>query len=95
MDPDPSIFTDLQDANKKLTFKKSFPVYYFLRYLYIIFKEKVKKMPQNSRNQGFSYYVYLLNDRRIRIREAQKHVDPMDPDPEHCKKYIKNHSFLR
>jgi hypothetical protein len=26
----------------------------------------------------------LLNDRRIRIREAQKHVDPVDPDPEHC-----------
>jgi hypothetical protein len=23
---------------------------------------------------------------RIRIREAQKHVDPVDPDPEHCKK---------
>jgi hypothetical protein len=32
MDPDPSIFIiDLQDANKKLTFSKSFPAYYFLK----------------------------------------------------------------
>ncbi len=31
-DPDPSIFiTDLQDANKKLIKKKSFPVYYFFK----------------------------------------------------------------
>jgi hypothetical protein len=27
------------------------------------------------------FLLYLLNDRRIRIREAQKHVDPVDPDP--------------
>jgi hypothetical protein len=26
----------------------------------------------------------------IRILEAQKHVDPVDPDPEHCKKTKKN-----
>jgi hypothetical protein len=58
-------------------------------------------MSQNSRNQSF-FLLYLLNDRRIRIRiqsrirfrihtsdswiwirEAQKHVDPVDPDPEH------------
>jgi hypothetical protein len=28
----------------------------------------------------------LHDDRRIRIQiqEAQKHVDPVDPDPEHC-----------
>jgi hypothetical protein len=38
-------------------------------------------MSQNSRKQGFSYW-YLLNDRRIRIREAQQHVDPVDPDPD-------------
>ncbi len=25
--------------------------------------------------------LFLHDDRRIRIREAQKHVDPMDPDP--------------
>jgi hypothetical protein len=23
---------------------------------------------------------------RIQIREAQKHIDPMDPDPQHCLK---------
>jgi hypothetical protein len=26
----------------------------------------------------------LLVDRRIRIREAQTHKDPTDPDPQHC-----------
>jgi hypothetical protein len=50
-------------------------------------------MSQNSRNQGFLTIQYLLNDRRIRIREAQKHVDPVDPDPdsdpEHCLKVYK------
>ncbi len=33
----------------------------------------------------------MLDDRRmieIRIREAQKHVDPVDPDPEHIKKEL-------
>ncbi len=24
------------------------------------------------------------SDKRLRIREAQKHVDPVDPDPKHC-----------
>jgi hypothetical protein len=82
-DPDPFIFIiDLQDANKKQILKK-FSAYYFLKVLLHHFL-KVKKKSQNSRNQGFSYY-FLLNDRRIRIRiqEAQKHVDPADPDPQH------------
>ena len=26
------------------------------------------------------FLTILLNDRRIRIQEAQKHVDPVDPD---------------
>jgi hypothetical protein len=28
--------------------------------------------------------LFLLDDRRIRIQEAQKLVDPTDPDPQHC-----------
>ncbi len=31
------------------------------------------------------FLVFLLDDRRIRIREAQKHIDPTDPDPQHSK----------
>jgi hypothetical protein len=44
-DPDPSIFiTDLQDANKKRILKKKVFLYItFLRYLYIIFKDKKSK----------------------------------------------------
>jgi hypothetical protein len=34
------------------------------------------------------FLLFLLGDRRIRIQEAQKHVDPVDPDPDsdpqHC-----------
>ncbi len=46
--------------------------------MYIIFKDKKsKKKSQSSGNQGFSYF-YLLGDGRI--QEAQKHVDPVDPD---------------
>ena len=25
---------------------------------------------------------------RIQIRDAQKHVDPVDPDPEHCQNVV-------
>ncbi len=45
LDPDPAIFvTDLQDANKKLMWSKSFSAYYgtFWRYLYIIFQRENK-----------------------------------------------------
>ncbi len=28
--------------------------------------------------------LFLHDGRRIWIREAQKHVDPVDPDPDHC-----------
>ncbi len=31
------------------------------------------------------FILFLLDDRRIRIREAQKHMDPTDPDPQHGK----------
>jgi hypothetical protein len=107
---------DLQDANKKLIFLKVFLYITFLRYLCILFKnKKVKKMSQNSRNQGFSYYICLMIEHRriririqsriririhtsdewIRIREAQKHVDPVDPDsdPEHCLKLLHFDTF--
>jgi hypothetical protein len=43
---------DLQDANKKLIFLKSFSAYYLLF--------KVQKKSQNSRNQDFSYYFCLM-----------------------------------
>jgi hypothetical protein len=44
-DPDPAIFViDLQDANKKLIYKKSFSAYYFLKvHLRLFFKIKSQK----------------------------------------------------
>jgi hypothetical protein len=36
------------------------------------------------------FFLFLLDDRRIRIQETQKHMDPTDtdldsdPDPQHC-----------
>jgi hypothetical protein len=57
MDPDPAIFIiDLQDANKKLFFSKSFSAYCFLKvHLHHFSKIKSKKEVKKSRNQGFSY----------------------------------------
>jgi hypothetical protein len=58
-DPDPSIFIiDLQDANKKLIEKKSFPAYYFLKVLLHNFS-KIKSQKEvtkdQDQDQGFSY----------------------------------------
>jgi hypothetical protein len=44
-------------------FKKVFLYITFYRYLYIIFIDKVKKMSQNSINQGFSYYICFMIER--------------------------------
>jgi hypothetical protein len=30
------------------------------------------------------FLLFLLDDRRIQIREVQKHMDPTDPDPQRC-----------
>jgi len=58
-DPDPVIFlSDLQGVNNKIFFW----VITFWRYIFIIFKDKVIKKSQNSRNQCFSYF-FLLDDR--------------------------------
>jgi hypothetical protein len=85
-DPDPAIFVmDLQDANLKLILKKFYCLLlYFLKVL--LHNLKKIKSPKEVTEQQESKVVllFLLDDRRIRIREAQKHVDPVDP--EHCKK---------
>ncbi len=75
-DPDPYIFIiDLQDANKKLI-KKSFPAYYPLKVpLRHLSKIKSQKEVKKQYKARFSL-LFLLNNRRIRIQEAQNHVDP-------------------
>jgi hypothetical protein len=59
-DPDPAIFViDLQEANKKPIFVKSFSAYYFLKlHLHHFLKIKVQKKSQNSRNQGFFLNIF-------------------------------------
>jgi hypothetical protein len=102
MDPDPAIVIDLQDATKKLIFNANFSDYYSLKvHLHHFSKIKSRKESQNSRNQCYSYYFCMIiegsgsragrirmhtSDEWIRIREAQKHVDPVDP--EHCLKVV-------
>jgi hypothetical protein len=82
-DTDPAIFViDLQDAHKKLIFYKFFCLLLFEGTFTSFSKIKSPKKSQSSRNQGF--LLFLLGDRRIRIQEAQKHVDLVDPDPQHC-----------
>jgi hypothetical protein len=47
---------------------------------------KIKKSKRSHKTVQIMVFLklFLLNDRRIRIRyqEAQKHVDPVDPDPD-------------
>ncbi len=64
-DPDPAIYViDLQDFNKKLIFKKAFLlITYFLKvHLQHFSKIKVKKKSQNRRNEGISYYFFLVTE---------------------------------
>jgi hypothetical protein len=85
MDPDPAIFViDLQDASKKLIFNTIFSAYFFLKVrLHHFSKIKSQKVSQNSRNQGFSYYFCMMTEGSGCGREAQKHLDPVDSDPQH------------
>jgi hypothetical protein len=65
MDPDPAIFViDLQDANKKLIFKKKVFCLLLFEGTYTSFKKdkKVQKKSQNSMNQGFSYDLCLMTE---------------------------------
>ncbi len=70
----PAIFvSDLQDANKKLIVKKSFPAYFFLNvHLHLISKIK----SQSNKTEVIKVFLtFLLDDRRkwIRIQDAQKY----------------------
>ncbi len=87
LDPDPDIFViDLQDANKKLIYKKVFLLFTFSQNIYTIFKRL--KYKRSHKSVGIKVFLlFFLDDRRIRIhtsdqwiriREAQTHVDP-DP----------------
>ncbi len=73
MDPDPAIFViDLQYASKKLIFYTIVSAYYFLKvHLHHFSKSRIHTSDK---------WI------RLRILEAQKHVGPVDPepDPQHC-----------
>jgi hypothetical protein len=75
--PDPAIFvSDLQDINKREFFcLLLFVLKVHLHYFSIIKRQRIRK------TEGINVFsLLLLDDRRIGIREAQKHLDPMDPD---------------
>jgi hypothetical protein len=50
----------------------------------LVSKIKNQKEVTKQYKSRFFLKLFLLNDRRIRIRyqKAQKHVDPVDPDPD-------------
>jgi hypothetical protein len=61
MDPDPAIYViDLQDSNKKLVYKKAFLLFEGTFAIHHFSKIKSPKEVTNCRNQGFSYYFYLM-----------------------------------
>jgi hypothetical protein len=87
-DPDPSIFIiDLQDANKKLIFKKMFSCLLLFEGSFTSFFKDKKSYyiflmieGSGSGSRAGSGSVPLTNGSEFRIQEAQKH---MDPDPQH------------
>jgi hypothetical protein len=85
-DPDRTIFViDLQDANKKLIFKKRFLCLLIFESTFTSFFKDKKSKRSHITVEITIFLLFLLDDRRIRIREAQKHMDPVDPNPEHWK----------
>jgi hypothetical protein len=93
MDPDPDsvrmririlIFSSLtfKMPTKKQFFYKSFSAYYFLKVLLNHFSQVKSQKEATKQKKSRFFLLFLLNDRRIRIQEAQKHVDPEDPDPD-------------
>jgi hypothetical protein len=87
--PDPVLFVSgLQDASKKLFCFLSFFAYYFLK-IHLHHSSQIKSQKsifKTVKNQGFSYNFCLMmggsgaesesvgtSDKRIRVREAQKH----------------------
>ncbi len=80
--PDPALFIiDLQVANKKLILKKFSCILLFEGSFTSFFKDK-KSERSHKTVEIKIFLTILLSDRRIRIRiqEAQKHVDQVDPD---------------
>jgi hypothetical protein len=76
-DPHPLIFViDLQEANKKLIFKKFFCLLLFEGTFTSFLKIKSQKEVANNRNQGFSYFICLMIEesrmlKNIRIRRIR------------------------
>jgi hypothetical protein len=87
VDPHPAVFIiGRQDANKKKRIKKKFfCILLFEGTFTSFFKNKTSKRSHKTIEIKVFFFLCLLNDRRIRfwIQEAQKHVDPVDPDPQH------------
>ncbi len=86
-DPDPAIFViNTQDTNKKLNLNKKFFCLLLFEGTFTSFIKDKKSKRSHKKVKARFFSLFLLDDRRIRIREAQKHVDPVDPDPGHWKR---------
>jgi hypothetical protein len=83
-----------QDANKKLMF---FNLLLFEGTFTSFSKIKSQKEVKKKQKESRFFLLFLPDDRRIRIqsrintygqwiriRKAQKDVDPVEPDPDHC-----------
>ncbi len=77
-----SVTFNLQDVKKKVFCLLP----YFLKvHLYRFSKIKSQKKSQvTKQKESMFFLLFFLDDRRIWIRKVQKHMDPTDPDPQHC-----------
>ncbi len=99
------IFSPLTLKTPTTNLKKVFLLFTFEGTLTSFFKDKKSK--RSHKTVGIKVFLlFWLEDRRIRIRtraltheririqEAQEHMDPADPDPQHCKKLCLTVTYL-
>jgi len=68
-DADPAIFViDIQDANKNPIFKKSSTAFYFLKAHLHHFSTIKSPKEVTKQYESWFFLLFLLDDRRIRIR---------------------------
>jgi hypothetical protein len=88
-DADPSIFIiNLQDDNQKIIFLTKFFCTLLFEGTFTSFFKRKKSKRSHKTVEIKVFLTFCTNDRRIQIRiqEAQKHVEPVDsePDLQHC-----------
>ncbi len=81
MDPDPDPTLDPTSFFSDFKYAKKISILQALQY-----SISVRSTPLGEKGRIRSWIRIRTSDLWIRNREAQKHADPADPDPQHCRR---------